>query len=172
MSSYKLNSKEAMIRSIVQHYDAEKYWKMRDVVTHYSGGVLMKIICLWYLFRIKRCDAFNNASLGTYLGGGAQFLGIPHFPHGIYGIIISGQARIGTNCTIFHQVTIGTNGKGVPIIGDNVLIGAGAKILGPIRIGDNVKIGANAVVTTDVPDNCTVVCAQPRILQSSNAIRE
>lgn len=79
-----------------------------------------------------------------------------------FGIIISKHAIIGKDCTIFQFVTIGAVDKqGIsnkaPRIGNNVYIGAGAKILGDIGIGDNVKIGANAVVTKNVPDNCTVV---------------
>jgi len=80
----------------------------------------------------------------------------------IHGIVIHQSAIIGENCTIFHQVTIGTNEHRItynqaPRIGNNVYIGAGAKIIGDITIGNNVKIGANAVVTKDVPDNVVVV---------------
>ena len=109
-------------------------------------------------------DAFNNASLGTHLGYGAIFKGKPNFPHGLYGIIVSHNAIIGENCTIFHQVTIGEGRGGAPIIGDNVLIGAGAKLIGDIHIGDNVKIGAGCVVTDDVPDNATVVMQKARVI--------
>ena len=91
-------------------------------------------------------------------------LRVPH----ISGIIISFYASIGDDCTIHHQVTIGEESiahKGLaPRIGNNVYIGAGAKIIGPIDIGDNVRIGANAVVTKDVPPNCTVVGAN-KIIQ-------
>ena len=84
--------------------------------------------------------------------------------------MISGGTIIGKNVTIMHQVTIGENvtGKdGSPTIGNNVFIGAGAKIIGDVHIGDNVKIGANAVVTKDVSDNCTVIGFN-RILQKRN----
>ncbi len=87
------------------------------------------------------------------------------------GIVISGNASIGENCTIFHQVTIGvdeiTDPGAAPVIGNNVIIGAGAKIIGGITIGDHVKIGANAVVTKDVPDGATVV-NDNKIIHSSN----
>jgi len=77
------------------------------------------------------------------------------------GIIISPLARIGINCNISQGVTIGISGngdkRGVPTIGDNVYIGAGAIIIGKITIGNNVRIGANAVVHKDIPDNSTVV---------------
>ena len=77
------------------------------------------------------------------------------------GIIISKYAKIGENCTILHQVTIGVNdrkdSRKAATIGNNVFIGAGAKIIGNIKIGDNVSIGANAVVTKDIGNNCTVI---------------
>ena len=84
------------------------------------------------------------------------------------GIVIGETATIGDNCTIYHGVTLGGTGKDVnkrhPDIGDNVMIGCGAKILGPIKIGNNVKIGANAVVTKDVQDNSTVVGIPGKVL--------
>ena len=102
----------------------------------------------------------NNASyieLDTLMGENVCF------PHGLCGVFISKGAVIGDNCTIFQQVTIGSNTfsdtkfPGAPKIGNNVYIGAGAKIIGGITIGNNVRIGANTVVFKDVPDNCTVV---------------
>ena len=65
-----------------------------------------KFIKWIYLHYIKKCDAFNNASLGTNFGEGAYFKTIPHFPHGLNGIIVSKNAKIGANAVIFHQVTI------------------------------------------------------------------
>lgn len=105
----------------------------------------------------------------------ASIAGKPSFPHGFYGIFISSGAVIGKNCTIFHQVTIGSNTlagtkkPGAPVIGDNVYIGAGAKIIGGIRVGNNVRIGANCVVTKDIPDNSTVVLSSPRLIEREEA---
>lgn len=80
--------------------------------------------------------------------------------HGM-GIVIGETATIGDNCTIYHNVTLGGTGKDKnkrhPDIGNNVMVGCGAKVLGPIKIGDNVKIGANAVVLKDVKNNSTIV---------------
>lgn len=85
-------------------------------------------------------------------------------PHGLSGIFINDKAVIGCGCVIFHQVTIGEyNGK-APIIGENCFIGAGAKLIGGIKIGNNVKIGANYIVVTDIPDNATVVMDKPRVI--------
>lgn len=72
------------------------------------------------------------------------------------GIVIGENAVIGARCRIWHQVTIG-RGNGGAVIGDDVFIGAGAKIIKGVRIGDRAKIGANAVVDKDVPADATVV---------------
>jgi len=76
------------------------------------------------------------------------------------GIVVSGFARFGDNCRIRNGVVVGLariDDPCAPVLGDNVDIGAGAKLLGRIRIGNNVLIGANAVVTRDVPDNSIAV---------------
>lgn len=93
--------------------------------------------------------------VGAVIGGGLR---IPH----LIGIVISENAVIGENCTIFQNVTIGASEKAngnrnAPRIGNNVYIGAGAIIIGPIIIGNDVNIGAGAIVTRDVPDQCTVI---------------
>lgn len=76
----------------------------------------------------------------------------PHF----FSIVIGGGAVIGDNCRILHNVTIGQNRNKYPTIGNNVIIYAGAKIIGDVHVGDNAIIGANAVVTKDVPPNAIV----------------
>lgn len=80
--------------------------------------------------------------------------------HGM-GVVIGETAEIGDNVTIYQGVTLGGTGKDFgkrhPTVGDNVIIGAGAKVLGPISIGNNSKIGANSVVLSDVPENATAV---------------
>ena len=86
----------------------------------------------------------------------------------VFGIFISNDAKIGKDCVIFQDVTIGSNTladskkQGSPTIGDNVFIGAGAKIIGNIKIGNNVRIGAGAVVAEDIADNTLVVLDHPR----------
>lgn len=161
-----MNSLEKYLRCIIQHYNPKKYWKLRHKVV--NPNKCPKILKFIYLFYIKRCDAFNNASLGTHINYGAKFETPPNFPHGLYGIIVSHNAKIGKNATIFHQVTIGEGVGGAPTIGDNCIIGAGAKITGNIRIGNNVKIGTNCVVFEDIPDNATVVLPRPRIIENKN----
>ncbi len=101
----------------------------------------------------------SDIPLNCEIGGG---LLLPH-PNGV---VIHPRAVIGPNCLIFQQVTIGLRrGTEAPFIGGHVDIGAGAKILGDIRIGKNAEIGANAVVITDVPDNCTAVGIPARIIR-------
>jgi len=79
------------------------------------------------------------------------------------GIVINVAARIGCNCDIFQQVTIGEAKGGFPVIGNRVLIGAGAKIMGPVTIGDGARIGANALVIRDVPPGAGVYAAAAEI---------
>lgn len=111
---------------------------------------------------------------GSWIGYPSKFAGVPCFPHGCYGVFISGGAKIGKNTVIFQQVTIGSNTlndsemAGSPTIGENVYIGAGAKIIGKVVIGDNCRIGANAVVYQDMPSNSVAVQSPTRIIQKSN----
>jgi serine O-acetyltransferase len=80
--------------------------------------------------------------------------------HGM-GVVIGETAEIGDDCYLYHQVTLGVaraqGGKRHPTVGNNVIIGAGAKVLGPITIGDNARVGSNAVVLEPVPADTTVV---------------
>jgi len=111
-----------------------------------------RLICKWLVLRHRFWSAITGADipLNSKIGGG---LLIPH-PNGI---VIHPDAEIGVNCLIFQQVTIGSDDSGVPEIGGHVDIGAGAKILGPVRIGAHAKIGANAVVLKDVPAGATAI---------------
>ncbi|MCP9447267.1 MAG: serine O-acetyltransferase [Nitrospira sp.] len=89
--------------------------------------------------------------------------------HGM-GVVIGETAEIGDSVTLFQGVTLGgtgkERGKRHPTIGNHVVIGAGAKILGAIKVGDNVKIGANSVVLKNVPANSTVIGVPARIIKS------
>lgn len=88
--------------------------------------------------------------------------------HGM-GTVIGETAEIGNDVTIFHGVTLGGTGKQTgkrhPTIGNNVFVGAGAKLLGNITVGDNVKIGSNSVVLADVPSNATIVGIPGKIVR-------
>lgn len=158
----RLSKSEAWMRAIMIHYNEKKYWKYREVIVNPKKGTkLGKIIKLLY---IKKCDAYNNASMGTHLNFGAKFDDIPNLPHGLNGIIVSHNAVIGSKCWIFHQVTIGEGRGGAPVIGDNVVLGAGCKIIGGVKIGSNAKIGAGCVVMKDIPDNAVVLSSEPTII--------
>lgn len=88
--------------------------------------------------------------------------------HGM-GVVIGETAEIGDNCTLYQGVTLGGTGKDVgkrhPTLGNNVMVGAGAKVLGPFTIGDNTKIAANAVVLEEIPENCTAVGIPAKIVR-------
>lgn len=112
------------------------------------------------LFIARLISQIARFLTGIEIHPGAQIGRRLMIDHGM-GIVIGETAIIGDDCTIYHQVTLGGTGKEKlkrhPTIGNNVLIGAGAKLLGPIIIEDNVKIGAGAVVLKSVESNSTVV---------------
>lgn len=87
-----MNLLEDKMRHLVQCYNHDWYWKTREKILH---GNYPKILKLWWLFRIKRSDVFNNASTGIFLGYGAEFITPPNLPHGLFGIIISCNAKVG-----------------------------------------------------------------------------
>ena len=138
-------------------------WKLKALCMTTKNPLLKKVLINIYgLYQYE-----NNSSVAW----NSDFAGEPFFPHGPKSIFISGGARIGTNCVIFQQVTIGSNtladskGAGAPVIGKNCYIGAGAKIVGNVRVGDNVRVGANALVYKDVPDNSVVISGPSEIIQ-------
>jgi serine O-acetyltransferase len=88
------------------------------------------------------------------------------------GVIFHGDAVIGSNCMIMQQVTVGMIGDGeYPVVGDEVYIGAGAKILGRVRVGNGSRIGAMAVVLQDVPAGCTAVGVPARVITGNVAVK-
>jgi serine O-acetyltransferase len=90
--------------------------------------------------------------------------------HGM-GVVIGETAEIGDDCTLYHGVTLGGTSwakeKRHPTLGNNIVIGAGAKVLGPFKVGDNSKIGANSVVVREVPANSTVVGIPGRVVYAN-----
>ena len=156
------------LAQIIQKENNSRKYKSGHYVTRIKGKALS------WMFR--QYAKMNGSFIGsTNIGENICF------PHGIAGVFISQGAKIGNDCVIFQQVTIGSNlledskNFGAPEIGNNVYIGAGAKIVGGVSIGNNVRIGANAVVTVNVPDNATVVMEKPRIIlhnsERKNAFR-
>ena len=149
---------------------------IRRQIIEYSRGNSLR--WFWRFYRLQKAAKhllfrdifvfFMSRSAhrhGGYVGPDTVFQDIPSLPHGLHGIFISRYAVIGKDCWIYQNVTIGeVNGK-APVIGDGCFIGAGAIIVGDIRIGNNVKIGAGAVVSTDVAEGCTVVSLPPRVIE-------
>jgi len=88
-------------------------------------------------------------------------------------VVIGETAEVGDDCTLYHGVTLGgttwQQGKRHPTLGNNVVVGAGAKVLGPITVGDGARIGSNAVVVKDVPPGATVVGIPGRVVQPREA---
>jgi serine O-acetyltransferase len=118
-------------------------------------ALLRKFFSAIYHVLYKFIQIIAGIELPCEVELGRNFV-IDHFG----GIVISGYAKFGDNCRIRNGVVVGlrhVEDKRAPTIGNNVDIGAGAKVLGPIQIGNNVVIGANAVVLCDVPDNSIAV---------------
>lgn len=163
------------LKKDIQRYVGTRFWLRQFVEILFTQGVWAIIVyrfgrwvhcssripVLRQFFKILAFLEFKTIEITTGISipfsadiGEGFYIG--HFG----GIILNGEVKIGKNCSIGAGVVVGTKGLGdggVPIIGDNVYIGVGAKILGGIKIGDNARIGANAVVLTDIPDNATAV---------------
>ncbi len=118
-----------------------------------QGGVAGAIVKRWAVLEHRFWSAVSGADIPLNCRLGVGLL-LPH-PNGI---VIHPDVEVGPNCLIFQQVTLGAGGgEGFPIIGGHVDIGAGAKVLGAVRVGDHARIGANAVVLSDVAPGATVV---------------
>ena len=112
------------------------------------------------LFLARLVSQLGRFFTGIEIHPGAKLGRRLFIDHGM-GIVIGETTTIGNDCTIYHNSTLGGTGKDKykrhPDLGNNVMVGAGSKVLGPIKIGNNVKIGANATVLTNIADNTTVV---------------
>lgn len=130
---------------------------------YYRKPILFRLVNLYYSrFQRSLCNEIPPSIK----------LGCPiYLPHP-YGIIMHPNTSIGNNCTVLQQVTIGNNTKKsidrVAVIGDRVVISAGAKIIGPLTIGDDVIIGANAVVTKSFGSNCIIAGVPAKIINSND----
>ena len=135
-------------------------------------GLFLRFIRFYqYLYRkrmknsAKICALLNRILFSCDIPASCELGKGIKFPHFALGVVIHPRTKIGKNSTIYQHVTIGSrNGFGPPKIGDNVLIGTGASILGEITIGNNVSIGANSVIISDIPSNSTVVGIPGRIV--------
>lgn len=123
------------------------------------GFPLIPSLCNFFIRLIHNSAVHSQTSIGK----GTVF------GYGGIAIVIHKRAVIGRNCVIGSCVTIGGKSKShaVPVIGDNVYIATGAKILGDVKVGNNCVIGANAVVVTSIPDNCLVVGVPAKIIREN-----
>ena len=119
---------------------------------------LLPVICNLLIRLIHNCAIYSETKIGDRT----------IFGYGGIAVVIHKRTVIGTNCTIGSNVTIGgkSGSENVPIIGNDVFIATGAKILGDLKIGNNCVIGANAVVINDVPDNCVVAGIPAKIIKT------
>ncbi|MBN9520043.1 serine acetyltransferase [bacterium] len=126
---------------------------------------LMQAARRWRLGPLEMVfNRLNTAFCGCVIGRGAEFGPGFVLVHS-HGVVINGTVRGGRNVRIEHQVTIGAEKRQSPLLGDDVFIGAGAKVIGPVWIGDGAKVGANAVVVDDVPAGATVVGIPARVVR-------
>ena len=128
----------------------------------------------WRPWRFLLVKLYETA---LWLGGGwisweSEFAGKPCLPHGISGVFVSRYARVGKNCVLFQQVTIGSNtlpdssGLGAPVLGDECYLGAGAKVIGRVTVGHRARLGANSVVRESVPEDGIVPAGGPAVVSS------
>jgi serine O-acetyltransferase len=163
------------IQSVLERDPAARnYW---EILLCYPGlhAVWFHRIAHWFWTRRLKLLARWVSQLARGLTGieihpGATIGKRLFIDHGM-GVVIGETAEIGDNVTLYHGVTLGGTslhkGKRHPTLGNNVVVGAGAKILGAITIGDNCRIGANAVVVKDVPPNSVVVGVPGQIVVRS-----
>ena len=150
-----------------------------EILTTYPGvhALLMHRVSHWLWKEHLYWLARFNSHIGRWLTGieihpGATIGRRVFIDHGM-GVVIGETAVIGDDCTLYHGVTLGgtswNKGKRHPTLENGVVIGAGAKVLGPITLGAGAKIGSNAVVVKDVPANATAVGIPARILEDEKA---
>jgi serine O-acetyltransferase len=150
-----------------------------EILTTYPGvhALIMHRFSHWLwskkLYWLGRmCSHIGRWLTGIEIHPGATIGHRVFIDHGM-GVVIGETAIVGDDCTLYHGVTLGgtswNKGKRHPTLEQGVVIGAGAKVLGPITIGKNAKIGSNAVVVKDVPENATAVGIPARILEEEKA---
>lgn len=144
------------------------YQGFHILINHRIANFLYRHKLLFFARLISQLGRFFT---GIEIHPGATIGNRLFIDHGM-GIVIGETAVVGDFCTIYHGVTLGGTGKDKvkrhPTLGNNVLVGAGAKVLGPVNIRDNVKIGAGAVILNDVESNSTAVGVPPNRIIKKN----
>ncbi len=141
------------------------YPGLHAVVSHRMASFLYK---KGHYFAARTVSQFARSATGIEIHPAARIGRALFIDHGS-AVVIGETAEIGDYCTIYQGVTLGGTGKHTgkrhPTLGNNVMVGAGAKILGPIKVGDNSKIAAGAVVLNDIPESSTAVGIPARIVR-------
>lgn len=161
------------VRSVKEKDPAAK--STLEILFNYSGlhAVLFHRAAHWFYnkkfyFIARTISQFSRLVTGIEIHPGAKIGKGLLIDHGS-GVVIGETAEIGDNCLIYQGVTLGgtgkEHGKRHPTLGNNVMVGAGARVLGPFKVGDNAKIAANAVVLEEVPPNATAVGVPARIVR-------
>ncbi len=151
-----------------------------EVLTSYPGIkaiILHRVAHFFYEIGLpfvpRYISDISRQMTGIDIHPGAEIGSNFFIDHGT-GVVIGETAEIGDNCTLYQNVTLGGTSlkreKRHPTLGNNVVVGAGAKILGPVKIGNNVKVGANSVVTKDIPDNSVVVGVPGRVISRNGKV--
>lgn len=143
-----------LLRMLVNDGSAAQilYRAMRFCQTHHLRPLAA------FFYRLNAC--LTHATIGRNADLAPGFVIV----HSV-GVVINTNVRAGRNLVVNHNVTLGAERNKTPVLGDNVYIGAGAKVIGGVRIGSDVRIGANAVVIKDVPDGATVVGIPAQIVR-------
>ena len=175
MSSFNklINDFKADIESVKQRDPAAK--NTLEIVLTYSGLHAVAAYRVSHYFYKNRLyltarviSQIARALTGIEIHPGATIGKGLFIDHGM-GVVIGETTEIGDNCLIYQGVTLGGTGKDKgtrhPTLGNNVMVGSGARVLGPFRVGNNVKIAANAVVLAAIPDNCTAVGVPARVVR-------
>lgn len=133
------------------------YYRITHWLFHHKRFILARLISQYAKFRTG-VEIHPGAKIGKGL----------FIDHGM-GVVIGETTEIGDYCTLYQGVTLGGTGKDKgkrhPTLGNNVMVGSGAKVLGPIVLGDNTKVGANALVLMNVPPNSTAVGVPARVVR-------
>ena len=139
------------------------WWTIREVGLTHLGSVKGKLLTLIFERELARC--------GAWIGRQAKFASPPTFPHGMNGIFISNQAKVGARCVLFQHAMIVSNQladsarRGAPTLGDDVFVSCGAVIVGAVSVGDGCRLGTNVVVHQDLAPHSVAVTQGARVIE-------
>lgn len=162
---------ELLEREYLNRYRKRELLILRAILLYYRDPNFRVVVLIQYASKGKNlrlrqfCCKKLSVKYGVFTSKDAiigRNLKVEHFN----GLVIGSGAIIGDNCTLYQQVTIGQKDNKYPIIGNNVVVYAGAKVLGHIKVGNNAIIGANAVIINDVPEYGIAVGVPARVINN------